>query len=125
MLNYWWIFLGGGAGSLLRFAFTQWWSADTSFPWATLAANAAASLLLGIVLYFFLIVYPDKHSWRLLLAVGFCGGFSTFSTFSYESFALLAQQQYTLAVLNIVVSVSICLIAVAIGWWGTQWVWNT
>lgn len=121
MNNWLWVFVGGGAGSLARFAISKLLGAPHGFPWATLVANAVASLILGAALYLLLVQFPHKHQLRLLIAVGFCGGFSTFSTFSYETFSLLTAQQYSLALANVLLSVIFCLLAVAFGWWATQW----
>lgn len=121
MSNWVLVFIGGGLGSMLRFAISRWLGPVEGFPWATFIANFLAALLLGGVLFALLEAYPHKHHLRLLLAVGFCGGFSTFSAFSYETFNLLTAQQYPLAAAYVAASVVACLAAVAVGWWSTQW----
>lgn len=84
--------LGGAAGSIFRYLITRY--VDTgmpsSFPFGTLTVNLAGSFLIGMIIAFSL---ADNLSYnmRMLLATGFCGGFTTFSTFSYEFFALLEQ----------------------------------
>lgn len=76
------VFAGGGLGSVCRYALGRAFS-NSMFLWGTLLANFAACAVLG-----FLVGYQLKRSlplsWKLLLATGFCGGFSTFSTFVLE-----------------------------------------
>jgi fluoride exporter len=78
---------GGAAGCVLRFAFAELLSKNhpTNFPWHTFAVNAVGSFILGIVA----VACKDRHELRLLLGTGFCGGFTTFSTFSLETLELL------------------------------------
>ena len=80
--------LGGAAGATARFGVSQAFAARDGFPWATFGINVAGSLALGLLMGAF--PSPDE-AWRLraLLAIGFCGGFTTFSTFSYETVLLL------------------------------------
>lgn len=109
------VFIGGGAGSICRYAI---WLAMRSwqhkFPWATFAANAMACLLLGMFLSKQAHgLLPDQH--RLLLVTGFCGGFSTYSTFTAETWGLI-QSGHTGAVLaNVFLQLAVCLGCLLLG----------
>ena len=86
-----------------------------NFPLATLIANFLASIILG----FFLaqaVAGNGSDLKKALIMTGFCGGFSTFSTFSAESFQLLQQGHYGYASLNIFGSISVCLLGIFIGY---------
>ena len=86
-----------------------------NFPLATLIANFLASLILGFFLAQALAGNGSDFR-KAMIMTGFCGGFSTFSTFSAESFQLLQQGQYGYALLNIFGSVMVCLLGVLIGY---------
>lgn len=86
MLNYLAVFVGGGLGSICRYALGQYLP-SASFPWATLAANLAACFILGYLTGYLLKNSLDEH-FKVLIGAGFCGGFSTFSTFSSETLKL-------------------------------------
>lgn len=108
-----WIFLGGGLGSIVRFLLGQWVSGmhPTPFPWGTLVVNIAACLILGMVMGLAAhkqIISPPA---RLFWTVGFCGGFSTFSTFSYEVLHLIQTGLTAFVVMYIALSVMLCVAA--------------
>lgn len=106
------IFIGGGAGSLARWSLGAFVARFSSFsPAGTLLANVLATALLALI-----IVKSGSRGWNLdesfmlpLLTIGFCGGFSTFSTFSVDTYKLFENGQIVYAVLNVLISVIACL----------------
>ncbi|MBK9176536.1 MAG: CrcB family protein [Flavobacteriales bacterium] len=106
------VFLGGGLGSVARFGITRMviaFGAKGAFPFATLIANVLATGLLAWLVLRMQHHFEGRDALKAFLAVGFCGGFSTFSTFSYENFLLLREGQTTIVAANIVFSVLACL----------------
>jgi len=108
-MNWLIVFLGGGVGAVSRYGLgIAFKGMSKGFPWATLLANIIACLLIG-ALFATQLRTMNKNLW-LLLAVGFCGGLSTFSAFSLETVELFQQADYRNALLNIVISVVGCLL---------------
>ncbi len=109
------VFLGGGLGSICRFGIGLLLSRYiVTFPLGTIVANAISCFLLGMLLSWS-IKGELATPYRLLLATGFCGGFSTFSTFSAESLQLLQEGHLYFAFLNIAGSLVIGLLFVFLG----------
>ena len=109
------VFIGGGLGSLMRYGLSLA-IGSRGFPLATLAANVAGCFLIGCFG-----AAGARFSWgettRLLLTVGLCGGFTTFSTFSKDSLALLEGGSYGLFTIYAAGSISIGIAATALGFW--------
>lgn len=108
-MNYLLVFIGGGLGSVLRFMIAIFFGKTTlSLPAATLSSNVLSCLIFGGIIY----LYQEKNlipdNYRYLVLIGICGGLSTFSTFSYETFELIKQGLTAWAILNIVVSTVLC-----------------
>jgi len=113
-VKFLWVFLGGGLGSLARFYISLFASKFSyTFPYPTLISNITASIILGVVAAF--IFGQSGNMLRYLVIIGFCGGFSTFSSFSFETFELLRDGQLGLAVLNVLLSTLLCLVAIYLG----------
>ena len=116
-MSYVLVFLGGGVGSILRFSLSkQQFLVFNSFPVSTLIANGISSLILGILMgYLVQKQQLPESNLKLLVATGFCGGFSTFSTFSFETLALLLAGNYKYAFANVVFNILLCVGLVAAG----------
>jgi CrcB protein len=116
-VNYFWIAVGAVVGASARYFLSTYIGRHFSaiFPYGTLLINITGSLILG-----FFLVYATERvlldpRWRLLVAVGFCGSYTTFSSYAFESFALMEQGQWLLVGVNVLLSNVLCLAAVLAG----------
>ncbi|QHI36201.1 Putative fluoride ion transporter CrcB [Kordia antarctica] len=110
------VFLGGGFGSALRFLLGKYLNnAGAGIPYGTFAANVLGSLLIGIILGLAAKNEAISEQHTLLLATGFCGGFTTFSTFAYENHVLLKSGDFTTFFLYTIASFVIGFAAVFLG----------
>lgn len=128
MLSYLYVAIGSAAGGVARFVLGTWlqrqlddWSprATTApflpFPIGTLIVNVTGSFLLGVILVVAARQGPQANAMRLLLAVGLCGGYTTFSTFSADTVGLMENGGGALACMNIVASIGLGVLAVFAG----------
>ncbi len=119
MHPYMLVFVGGGTGSVLRYMAGRLIPSTLTgspFPTAILLVNVLASFVLGAVVSWVLNRAVGEEA-RLLIGVGFCGGLSTFSSFSYDTMVLLQQGRIGAALLNIGLNVTLCLVASVGGLW--------
>jgi fluoride exporter len=118
------VFLGGAVGSMWRY----WWSGFVAerfgeiFPFGTLVVNVVGSILIGI--FSGLLVHVSNSNMaaalQQLLVVGICGGLTTFSSFSLQTYSLIADGRWLAALSNIVFSTGLSFGCVALGWQITQ-----
>lgn len=110
------VFVGGGIGSVLRFLIGKFLnSPQTGIPYGTFVANILGSLLIGIILGLAAKNETLDNNQTLLLATGFCGGFTTFSTFAYENHVFLKSGDFTSFALYTILSFVIGFLAVFLG----------
>lgn len=103
------VFIGGGLGSVLRYLLSIFvGKTSLSLPIATLFANVIACLILVLTIKLSEVISINPNL-RLLIIIGFCGGLSTFSTFSFETAALIRQGQGLWAIANILISILLCI----------------
>lgn len=115
------IFIGGGTGSVLRYLLTIGIqrSLGCIFPWGTFAVNILGCVLIG-VFYTLTSRIHISNEFRLLLTIGLCGGFTTFSTFSNESLQLLKSGIYTTFFAYVIGSVVLGILGVMLGVWMSE-----
>jgi CrcB protein len=110
------VFIGGGFGSVLRYIIGKWLNnTENGIPYGTFVANILGSLLIGIILGYAAKNEAISQNTTLLLATGFCGGFTTFSTFAYESHVFLKSGDFTTFAFYTIASFAIGFLAVFAG----------
>jgi fluoride exporter len=97
--------IGSAVGGVLRYYLGRWvdaWLGGTGFPWGTFTINVSGSFVLGVLALLIIERLPPEYGWAYrLLGVGFCGGFTTFSTFEWETFQLVRDGSLWLALANV------------------------
>jgi fluoride exporter len=118
IMSYLWVTIGSALGGLLRYAITRWTlTISAGFPFGTVFINILGSFVIG---YFGTLTlqsgkYPASDNLRLFVMVGICGGFTTFSSFSLQTFDLMRTGAWGRALANVIFSVVLCVAAVAAG----------
>lgn len=118
-MSYFWIFLGGGLGSIARFAGSGFIARHfgETFPWGTLLVNVTGSFIIG----FFATLTDTDGRWlvapsvRQFVMIGICGGYTTFSSFSLQTLNLARDGEWFRAGANATLSFMLCMIAVWLG----------
>jgi fluoride exporter len=112
-----WICLGGAAGTGARYLLSGWLlrAAGPGFPWGTLAVNVLGSFLLGLIMQVSLTTGLIPPTLRLALTTGVMGGFTTYSTFNYETLQYLQQNDWLAACTNVAATLLVCLAAGVLG----------
>ncbi|CAK0780130.1 putative fluoride ion transporter CrcB [Azospirillaceae bacterium] len=87
---------------------------SSQFPWGTVLVNAIGSFIIGFFAHFPLNDFTSEM--KLFFMIGFCGGFTTFSSFSLQTVVLLQQEEHWAAVFNVGFSVALCMLFTALGW---------
>jgi CrcB protein len=123
MFRFLLICLGGAVGTGARYliAIETPRLLGTSFPYATLIVNVAGSFLLGAVMHVGLTTALMTPTLRLVLATGVMGGFTTYSTFNYETIEYLREGALAMAALNVAATLVLCLVAGALGLTVARW----
>lgn len=117
MIAYLWISLGAIVGASARYFVSRFIAkvASATFPYGTLLINVTGSFILGLFLVWSTErALPDPR-WRLLIAIGLCGSYTTFSSYAFESFSLFEQGHYMLFASNVLMNNVLCLAGVLAG----------
>ncbi len=117
MRAYLWVALGSVFGAWSRYALSRYVAKVISpdFPYGTLLINVTGSFILGLFMIWTTErVFADPR-WRLIVAIGFCGSYTTFSSYAFESFALFEQGHWGLFASNVLANNVLCLVGVLCG----------
>jgi fluoride exporter len=121
-MNYLWVAIGSALGGMARYwcsGLVATWTGEW-FPWGTLVVNVSGSFIIGLMAALSAVEGPFliKPELRIFVMVGICGGYTTFSSFSLQTFELIREGEWLWAGANCVLSVVFCMLAVWIGYAG-------
>ncbi len=122
LIKFFVVFIGGGLGSVFRYWISSYASKHLPlfFPFGTLLVNIIGSFILGLMIFGWDEKGLISPTIKLFIGVGFCGGLTTFSTFSLETFNLIKDAEFLMACLNIAVNVLFTLIGIYIAYLVTR-----
>ncbi len=111
------VFLGGGIGATARYGLqgAVYRLTGAGFPYGTLAVNVLGSFVIGFLMTFFEERFIVNPALRVFLTIGILGGFTTFSSFSYETMVMFRDGSFGPGIINVVSSVAVCLVATWLG----------
>jgi len=111
------VFLGGGIGAVARYGLqgTVYRALGDGFPYGTIVVNIMGCFCIGLLMVVMDERFLVNPSIRIFLTIGVLGGFTTFSSFSYETFALMRDGQFLFGAVNVVLSILMCLAATFVG----------
>jgi CrcB protein len=117
MQAYFWVSVGAVLGACLRFFLARFAAKviSTDFPYGTLIINVTGSFILGLFMIWTTERVLADVRWRWLIAIGFCGSYTTFSSYAFETIANMEQGHWMIFLLNIVSNNLLCLLAVIAG----------
>ena len=117
MQRFLWICAGGAAGTGMRYLVAGWTqrALSSAYPYGTLSVNLLGSFLLGLLMHIGMSTEWMSPTTRMAVTTGAMGGFTTYSTFSYETMRLAQDGAYGLAAANVGVTVVVCLVASFLG----------
>ena len=117
-MTFFWVAFGSALGGVSRYAITRWTAPfSAQLPWGTMLINVLGSFVIGFFGTYTLASgrHPASENMRLFVMVGLCGGFTTFSSFSLQTFDLVRAGAWGRAFANVLLSVALCFVAVAAG----------
>ena len=111
------VFIGGGLGTVMRFLISKILPySGKGFPWSTFSANMIGCLIIGVITgYFLRNISENESEWILFATVGFCGGFTTFSSFANENFLFLRDENYIIMLIYSILSVLSGILMIYLG----------
>ena len=111
------VFIGGGLGTVMRFLTSKILPySGKGFPWSTFSVNMIGCLIIGVVTgYFLRNISENQSEWILFATLGFCGGFTTFSSFANENFLFLRDENYIIMLIYSILSVLSGILMIYLG----------